>query len=143
MKNRPEKENVLPPEPQILERIRNVRMKLEGTDREDHIRETQIWEERAKKALILINLQGHEGMKMVLERARQEIRQINWELVKEEEGEAIFAYDPNLLISKQLKRDDLVKMRRLWEWLMGLFGEAEADVKSITAEITIQENDDE
>ncbi len=132
---------ILPPEPEILVRIQKVRMKLAGSDRDDHVRETEQWEEQAKKALILLNLQGHEGIKMVLERARREIREINWKLTEERAVGGEFRSD--WLINDSLEREDLIKMRRLWQWFLQLFGEAQENIQRITSELEVQESDDQ
>ncbi len=132
------KARVLPPEPQILDRIRKVRMQLAGSDREDHVRETEQWEARAKKALIIMSAAGHEGIQIIMEKARQEIRQINWKLV--EEREVGFEFTTEMLINDSLEREDLLKMRKLWQWFLQIFGESQEDLNRITQELQVQES---
>lgn len=134
------KQKNLPKEPPILERIIAVRAKLAGTDRDDHLREVDVWEAKAKKALIFMSMKGHEGIDMLITKAREEIQLINIELTKEptendEWADAQFAQEA-------LKRRALFAQRNLWHWFLGLFDEAAEDLKIIEGDIALQESEE-
>lgn len=125
-----------PPE---LDRLYRVRARLAGTDRDDHIEELNIWEGKIKKALIALNLKGHEGITMLIDRAKDEIREINDVLTSTRpvnlsaEGAQQYAYEAARLHDK----------KSMWEWFMEFFQEAETSISEAGVFLSDQEFVDE
>lgn len=123
-------------EPEELERLMAIRQKLVGTDRDDHLSELDAVEKQIKKALIFLNLQGHEGIQQLLTKAREEIRDINRILMVQKPvsmGVASqFAYETHLLHAR----------REMWAWFMNLFTEAEDSIKNVRGFLDLQEEDE-
>lgn len=124
-----------PPE---LERLYKLREKLAGTDRDDHLAELDSWERKIKKALIFLNLQGHEGIQQLIEKADAEVKEIDEILVGTRpldlsgEGALKYTYEAARLHDR----------RELWSWFKTLFGEAETDLKDAEQFLNGQEDDE-
>lgn len=123
-----------PPE---LDRLYKLREKLANTDREDHLLELDGWERKIKKALIFLNLQGHEGIQQLIAKANEEIREIDEVLIGTRpldlsgEGALKYTYEAARLHDR----------RELWSWFKNLFQEANADLKDADQFLIGQEDD--
>lgn len=123
--------------PPILTRIDSVRQKLAGTDRTDHLRELDLWEQRAKKDLITLSLRGHEGIDMIIQQAKESIAQCQAKLRTERP-------DPKADVNKYfLDHQFLFQQIDLWGWFLGLFSEAQIDLDAIEIELAQQEEGEE
>ena len=128
--------------PPQLERIYELRKKLYGTDRDDHVEELDLWERKTKKALIFLNLKEHEGIPDLLAKADEEIQLINAKLLAEEFGPNIAPedYRPEVLIHQSLARQRLIDLRTMWMWFKSLFEEAKTDLNEVEAFLEGQED---
>lgn len=124
-----------------LKRIAAVRKKLvdSGTDRDDHIKEVDEWTVRAKRALIILNLQGHEGIQMITARAKQEMTDI-LKVLKTKRPKDL---SPDGSVAYSMEVKDMFNRLDLWEWFHNLFVEAEDEIRIITANLDEQEQTDE
>lgn len=128
-----EKETILKEQP-ILERINAVRTKLLKGASDDHLEVVAGWERKAKKSLIALSLQGHEGIEMLREQAKLEIRQINRKLL-EDSGDLQFK-DPELYAARNYQ---LIVQRRTWLWFINFFVDAKTDLRDVEAELDLEE----
>ncbi len=122
--------------PDILKEINLVRSKLAGTDRTDQVAEVEQWERDAKKALIFLSMQGHEGIQMVVGKARKEIESCNRELIGERQRDRS---DADYARSRQFLFDRI----DLWTWFLNLFVESEEKLREIRANLDLQKETDE
>lgn len=127
-----------PPE---LDRLYAIRQKLAGTDRDDHMAELDERERKIKRALIALNLKGHEGITMLLERANEEIKSINLKLLEERKTDGTFS--PEALINDSLERQRLLDLRMVWQWFKGFFSEAEDEMKANREFLDEQEKEED
>lgn len=137
-KTEPENNNqhlVIPP---ILSRIDKVRQMLAGTDRTDHLHELEVWEQRAKKDIILLSLQGHEGIDMIIKQAKETIALCQSKL-RTERPSAITEKDA---IRYTLEREFLFQQIDLYGWFLGMFQEAQVDIDAIEMELAQQEEEE-
>ncbi len=123
--------------PKELDRLYKLRARLAGTDRDDHLEEINKWEKEIKKALIFLNLRGHEGIGMLIDRANEEIAQVD-EILRSTrpvdlspEGVTKYAYESARLFDR----------KELWEWFKTLFDGAESALKD--AEVFLDGQEDE
>lgn len=136
----PEKVLKNPPE---LQRLYDLRQRLSGTDRDDHLEELSSWERRIKKSLIFLNLKGHEGIDQLLARADEEIAQINEKLLAEQDYSVdISNFTPERLIAHSIERQRLYDLRTVWKWFKSLFEDAEEGLNEANAFLTNQETPD-
>ena len=121
-------------QPAILDRIEELREKLsDGGDT------TQIleWEKRAKKSLILLSLKGHEGIEMIIEKAKDEI-QYRQEIIKTIRPRDFSPEGAIKYAGEQALHFTAIDM---WLWFIGLFTESEEDLASIEYEIAADEKE--
>ena len=111
----------------LLLRIQKVRERLYGSDRTDHLEETIKWENRAKKALILMNAKGHEGFQILLEQAKKEIQERNRSL-KERRPEDM---SPDGMHKYTTERAMDFLALDLWAWFLSIFMDAETEIKDL------------
>ena len=125
----------------LLVRIQKVRERIAGSGREDQIQETIEWERRAKKALILMNAKGHEGFQIVLEFAKEQIKERNRSL-KERRPEDM---SPEGMHKYTTERAMDFLALDLWAWFLSLFMDAEIDLKDLENTLALEETpeDDE
>jgi hypothetical protein len=122
----------------LLIRINKIRERLAGSDRTDHIQDTIEWERRAKRALIMMNARGHEGIQMIMEKAKEEIAYRNNSLATRRpedmspEGMHKYTTDRSL---------DFLALD-MWLWFLNLFIDADQEMKDLEATIAIQEQPD-
>lgn len=124
--------------PKELERLYKLRARLSGTDRTDHLDEIDKWEKEIKKALIFLNLKGHEGIGMLIDKANDEIGQVD-EILRSTrptdlspEGVTKYAYETARLFDR----------KELWEWFKTLFDGAETALKDAEVFLDGQEEDE-
>ncbi len=124
------------PEEQILERIKALREKMARAGGDDSLAELDKWERKAKKALIFLSLQKHEGIQMVIERANEELKDISQRLLLErpDGSESPEKY--------ALERQFLFDREDLWRWFKSLFVDAETELKMIEEDLAAQETDE-
>ncbi len=121
--------------PNILKEINLVRSKLAGTDRTDHLAEVEQWERDAKKALIFLSMQGHEGIQMIVDKAKNEIQTCNKELISDRQRDRS---DEEYARSRQFLFDRI----DLWTWFLNLFVESEEKLREIRASLDLQKETD-
>lgn len=126
-------------EPPILKRIYAVRDALVrgNTDRDDHIAETFEWEKKAKKALIALNLKGHEGVKILLENAVRERAVIDDEL-KHSRPKSVSQAD---LMEYAIGNVLLIERKKMWDGFIDIFNVAEEDITALETELLEQEEE--
>jgi len=127
---------MLPEIPLPLKRLYQLRARLAGADQSD-IDEINKWETAIKKALIFLNLQKHEGVDMLIEKANSEIKTI--EEILNETRPLDLSPDGALKYTYETAR--LHDKKALWVWFKDLFDEAETDLKD--AEAFLDGQDDE
>lgn len=122
-----------PPELAKIQRVR-ARLIAGGTDRDDHLKVIDDWEKRVKDALIALNLQKHEGVKMLMRRAGRELLEID-DILRTQRPKSLtpddalaFAHETTLLHER----------KRLWEWFMGLFSDAREDLEDVMSEVMLE-----
>ena len=126
----------VPPE---LERIEKVRAKLTGTDREDHLKELDIWATKVKKAAILLSLEGHEGIQMILDKADEELASIDQVLL---EGSKPKELSPEGAMQHAMEQYAIYEKRELWTWFRGLFTDARREIKEVRQDLDLQEEEE-
>lgn len=127
-------DRTLPPEPEELEKIDRIRNYLvKGKADPDQIAEVDEWERKVKEALIILNVEKHEGIKLLVARAIEQVSLIDQELTH-----------PSKPIAEHIAEvPDLFRKREMWEWLIDFFGVAKEDLANIRSEIDRQLKDDE
>jgi hypothetical protein len=128
-------ENAHLPEEDIFKRINAVRKRLGSTDRTDNLEETKAWERRAKRDLILLNLKKHEGIQMILDKAKEEISIRNKALRTERPTDL----SPNSVAKYATERAFHFQALDLWTWFLSLFLDAEQDLKDLEAALEYEE----
>ncbi len=129
MAKKQESHLVIPPE---LQRISKLRERL--TDSQD-LQKLKEWEDKAKKSIILLSLQGHEGISMILKEAEQEIKDIATVIHNSKptdlspDGMAKYAHEQHALCSR----------KELWLWFRGLFTTAKMDLKAVQEDLDLEE----
>ncbi len=123
-------------ENEILLRIAKIREKLGDTDRTDNLKELEQWEAKAKKALIFLNLKGHEGIEMIINKAKEEILN-RQESLKSKRPASL---DPQEAIKYASDRAFDFLGIDMWTWFLNLFLESELDLKEVLDSIGLEEN---
>src|SRR3990167_9815802 len=83
--------------------------------------ELESWEKEVKVALILDELEKHDGIKMILEKLEKNIESLNSQLLSQKTTET--------------ERAEIFGERRAYEWLISLFKNAAITLKSREKEI--------
>lgn len=121
-------------EPKVLQNIKKIRAKLKGTDREDHLDEIEQWEKDAKKAILVANLQDHEGIKILSTNIALEIASLNTRLTTEKSDTL-----------PETTRDVIIDVRDYMVWFLGFFADAQRSLKEVeeTVENQLEEDDED
>jgi len=125
--------------PPVLERIALVRQRMQGTDRDDQLDEIDQWEARAKKSLILLSLQGHEGIDMIMEKAKDTIRECQKRLKEQRPRDM----GEKSAVQYALDREFIFQQIDLWSWFLTIFIDAKEDVEIIQRELDVQDTTDD
>lgn len=125
-------------DPEILVRIGKVRDRLLAGGGEEHVQEVERWEADAKRALIALNLAGHEGIQQLIAHAKEEIEDINLYLTTEPQDAKELA-DPAVFTAMRMRAWE---RRRMWEWFRDFFGNAKQDLETIETEVAMQDTDE-
>lgn len=117
----------------LLGDLDKIKLRLIGSDREDHVREVFQWETDAKDAIITLNLQENEGIKSIVKNCQQEINEINSVLANSKIGDSavsgqISSIDHNALIDK----------REMWEWFLSFFQSAKSTIEHVKGRVDEQ-----
>lgn len=116
---------ILSEEP-ILAKIQQLRDKFLNADISDH-RMIDDWEARAKKALITNSLKKHEGILMIIEKIKEDIKDINDVLVTAKSNEL-----------SDSERNSLIDVKKFYKWFLQLFTDSREVLESIDKEIEDQ-----
>lgn len=123
-------------QPALLDRLEDLREKLaDGADANQIL----AWENRAKKALITLSLKGHEGIDMLIEKAKEEIsyRQQIIQTVRPRD------FSPEGALKYANQQAIHFTAIDMWLWFIGLFTEAEEDLAEIEHQILAAEKEKE
>lgn len=126
-------------ENEILERIAKVRERLGETDSEESLKELALWEAKTKKALIFLNLKGHEGIDAMIEKAKEEIK------IRRESLHVKRPSSLSLEASAHYASEAAFTFATidLWTWFLNLFLESEADLKDVLDSLDREETPEE
>lgn len=119
-------------EPKLLSNLQKVRTKLLGTDRDDHLEEVASWEKEAKRALLLENLQEHDGIKIIVRKLRDDIGGIDARLAREKSDTM-----PDTL------RDTLIDVRDFMIGFLEIFEVSKSTIKELEETVENELSDDE
>lgn len=121
-------------QPKELDKIALLRKKLIGTDRPDHVAIIDEKEHRIKDLLIKVSLLKHEGITMLLDMARSQIKDINHELIEADPK----SFAPEHVMDYARTRARLMDRKELWAGFISFFGNAEDDLRTENAELDFQ-----
>lgn len=136
----------LPEGPEELKKIDKIRSRLiQGDADPDQVAEVDEWERKAKAALILLNVQKHEGVQIIIRHALEEVKAIDEEVQtgrpENLSTEAALSFAHRTII--------LQDQKAMWRWFIDLFQLAKSDMDAIRAEIdnelddTLEEDEEE
>lgn len=125
--------------PDALHRIASLREKLTkgNTDREDHLQEIDAWERKVKKAVIILSLKGHDGIKMILEKTEQELKDIDEVLRTIRPTD----FSPDGMSKHCHEIKSIHDRKDLWEWFRSFFTDAERDIQEVDSDLDLQDED--
>jgi len=95
----------------ILEKVTKLKDKFEDPAYPEDKEQVGAWENSVRRALETLELKKNEGVKKIIEKANQEIKDIDFILLNDE------ALLPET-------RKPLVRIKRFYLWFLDLFGEA-------------------
>lgn len=139
----PNPKKIKPPTLQVppeLARIAALRKQLTGTDRDDQLKELDTWETKVKKAAILLSLQNHEGIQMIIDRADEELGNIERVLL---EGSKPKELSPDGAMQHTMEQWAIYEKKELWEWFRGLFTDAARDIREVRQDLDLNEQQEE
>lgn len=118
-------------EPEILLRIAEARERMA----DDELPQFEIWERRAKKNLILLSLKGHEGIDMLMDKAREEIKYRHSVL------KSVRPINMSPSGVQKYAQENAVHFMTIdmWTWFLQLFVESQAELDQILTELNITE----
>lgn len=126
----------VPPE---LARIEALRAKFTGNGQEEQQKELDLWATKVKKAAILLSLEGHEGIQMILDRAEEELQQIDEVLLF---GSKPKELSPEGAMRHAMEQYAIYEKKEHWEWFRGLFTEAKRQIKEVRQDLDLQDEED-
>lgn len=134
------KDNKILKQPEILTRIAEVRKKFAGS--EEEAIKFKDWEDQAKKALLVLSMEGHEGIQIMIDKAREEIKQRNSIIKTIRPAD----FTPDGLAEYALANSFHFQVIDLYTWFISLFADAKdvlADIdREVLAEAELQEQDE-
>lgn len=138
IRRRRRKNNVLQ-QPAALEKVAQVRQKLAGTDRDDHLEIVDGWEKKVKDSLIKLSLTGHEGIQMLVKHATDRIVEINKSLRSDQTDSFSAADMQKYAISNARK----FEQKAMWLYFLSFFSDAQATLDSVEEDLDKQLSDEE
>lgn len=118
--------------PDELQRIADLRARLAGTDRDDHLDLLDSWEKKVKKAFIFLSLERHEGVGILLDKCDQELEDID-EVLRA--GSKPKELSPDGAMAYTMEQYALHQRKELWEWLRSLFTDAKRDIREVKLDL--------
>lgn len=115
----------------IMNKMKLLRERLLGTDRDDHLDIINNWENDAKRAMFLDNLQEHEGIRIIKQHISDDIARVNNRLANEKSDK---------LTDSQ--RDALIDVRDYMSWFLDLFTASKSTLKDIEETVDKELADD-
>jgi len=107
----------------LLSSIEAIRARLGDNARDDHLAELAHWEKSIKAATINLSIEKNEGITGLIARAKEEIKAINEALISESQKITFTANTTVDLANREIARQELLCMRRLWVWFLDFFTE--------------------
>lgn len=107
----------------LLSSIEDIRARLGDNARDDHLAELAHWEKSIKAATINLSIEKNEGITGLIARAKEEIKAINEALISESQKITFTANTAVDLANREIARQELLCMRRLWVWFLDFFTE--------------------
>lgn len=107
----------------LLSSIDVIRARLGDNARDDHLAELAHWEKSIKTATINLSIEKNEGITGLIARAKDEIKAINEALISESQKITFTANTTVDLANREIARQELLCMRRLWIWFLDFFTE--------------------
>lgn len=123
--------------PEELQRIADLRERLVGTDRPDHLEIIDGWENKVKKAAILLSLQRHEGIQILIEKAEEELVGID-EILRSNLSKPK-ELSPEGAMQFAMEQYALHTRKEFWEWFRSLFTDAVRDIKDVRADLDAED----
>lgn len=114
-------------QPEILKNLDRIRLKLIGTDRDDHLEIFNDWTKQATKALLLLDLKEHDGFKQIMTEMAGWIDVID-ETLKTANSRDLPDKDRDLLLERKKFMVDFLE----------IFSVSEQDLKNVEKEVAAQ-----
>ena len=114
-------------QPEILKNLDRIRLKLIGTDRDDHLQIFEDWRNTANKALLLMDLKEHNGFKQIMAEMNDWLNVID---------EALKTANSRDLPDKE--RDLLLARKKFMFDFLEIFSVSEQDLKIVEKEVAAQ-----
>lgn len=111
-------------QPEVLKNLDRIRVKLIGTDRDDHLEIFNDWQKLANKALLLMDLKNHDGFKQIIAEMSEWIGVID---------ETLKTANSRDLPDKD--RDILLERKRFMVDFLEIFSVSEQDLKNVEKEV--------
>lgn len=107
------------PENPILEKISKLKSKLYGGDQTD-LSTVDEWTREVKTALITDNLQKHEGIKMIIDKVKENVADID-DVLKTAKSTDLSATE----------RDSMIDVKKFYEWFLDFFVTAQSKIEEV------------
>lgn len=107
------------PENPILEKINKLKSKLYGGDQTD-LSTVDEWTREVKTALITDNLQNHEGIKMIIDKVKENVADID-DVLKTAKSTDL----------STTERDSMIDVKKFYEWFLDFFVAAQSKIEEV------------
>lgn len=127
------KENEILKEPEILKHLADVRTKFAAE--EEGAERFELWEKQAKNALIMLSLNGHEGIEMIKNKAKEEIKE-RYLYLKTTRPTDLSQAGMTKYVTDHVFTFQTID---LWTWFLNLFSDAKEVLEEIEHELEVED----